>query len=93
MPIFTNCSGWLTGSDFNRNVFTTLKMAELAPMPSARVSTTMAVNPGFLTNWRTPYAISRRKSSSHETPSLPAPLCGEAPIAEVELRLASRLFL
>jgi hypothetical protein len=31
---------------------TSVKMAELAPMPSASVSSTVTVNPGVLRNWR-----------------------------------------
>ena len=43
-------------------VFMTLKMAVLAPIPSARVSTATAVKPGFLANILIPY----RKSCSSD---------------------------
>ena len=39
----------------------TLKIAVLAPMPSARVSTAMAVNAGFFASIRRPKRMSRQK--------------------------------
>src|SRR5438309_6678258 len=51
-PSCTNRSGCSTGSGSNTAVFTTLTMAVVAPMPSARVSTATAVKPGFFSNWR-----------------------------------------
>jgi hypothetical protein len=41
----TNSSGFSTGSDFNMTALTSVKMAVLAPMPSASVSTAIAANP------------------------------------------------
>ena len=46
-------SGRSSESGRSTTPFTTLKMAVLAPMPSARVSMTTAVNPGVLINVRT----------------------------------------
>jgi hypothetical protein len=40
------------GSGFNRTAFTTVKMAVLAPMPSASVRTATAVKPGFFRSIR-----------------------------------------
>src|SRR5437879_3690193 len=41
------------GNDRSTTPLTTLKMAVVAPMPSASVSTATAVKPGFFTNCRT----------------------------------------
>src|SRR5204863_10052921 len=40
------------GKGRKRTALTTLNMAVLAPMPSARVSTAIAVKPGFFSSWR-----------------------------------------
>jgi hypothetical protein len=46
-----------------RAAFTTLKIAVLAPMPSARVRTAMMVKPGFLYSTRAPYRTSCDRAS------------------------------
>ena len=51
--ILTSRSGSRYGSGRSRTAFTTLKIAVLAPMPSARVSTAIAVNPGERASCRT----------------------------------------
>src|SRR5262245_2313672 len=48
----TSSCGALTGSVFSTTASSKLKMAVLAPIPSASVSTATVVNPGFLSNWR-----------------------------------------
>src|SRR5436190_4052867 len=48
----TNSSAALTGSLFSTTASSKLKMAVLAPMPSASVSTATVVKPGFFSNWR-----------------------------------------
>src|SRR5207302_6555505 len=48
----TSCSGFLTGSILRSTASIRLKIAVLAPMPSASVSTATAVKPGFLSSWR-----------------------------------------
>src|SRR5947199_7590695 len=45
-------SGSGNESGRNKKALTTLKIAVLAPMPSASVSTATAVKPGFFSNWR-----------------------------------------
>jgi hypothetical protein len=51
-------SGCGKRSGLSSTVFTTVKMAELAPMPSVRVSKATAVNPGLRTNTRIAYRTS-----------------------------------
>ena len=51
----TSRSGSLKGRGFNRTPFTTLKMALLAPIPTASVVTATIVNNGVLTNLRVTY--------------------------------------
>src|SRR6266576_6759642 len=48
----TSSSESLTGNERSSRVLMTLKMAVLAPNPSASVSTATAVNPGFFSSWR-----------------------------------------
>src|SRR5487761_803821 len=55
IPTCTSCSGFCTGSIRSITVSIRLKIAVLAPMPSASVSTATAVKPGDLRNMRTPY--------------------------------------
>src|ERR1700680_3825670 len=50
----TSCCESLKESGRKRMVFTALKMAVLAPMPSARVRTATRVKPGFFTSMRRP---------------------------------------
>ncbi len=57
------CPGSATGRGRSRNESTTLKMAVLAPMPSASVRTATAVKPGLRLICRTPYRTSCRKFS------------------------------
>src|SRR5437879_6344542 len=45
-------SGSATGDDRNNTMLIRLKIAVFAPIPSARVSTAMAVKPGFFSSWR-----------------------------------------
>jgi hypothetical protein len=47
-------SAFRYGKRRNNTLSTTLKIAVLAPMPSASVITTMAVKPGCFNNPRTP---------------------------------------
>jgi hypothetical protein len=49
---WTMRSGSGYGSGFSKTAFTTVKMAVLAPMPSASVRTATAVKPGFLRSVR-----------------------------------------
>ena len=42
----------MTGSERSRMPWTSVKMAVLAPMPSASVITAVSVKPGDLRNWR-----------------------------------------
>ncbi len=48
------------GNGRSKTVLTTLKMAELAPMPTASVTTTIAVKPGCLSKPRRPWRMSFR---------------------------------
>jgi hypothetical protein len=50
--IRTSRSGLRYGSGRSNTALTTLKIAVLAPMPNASVSTATAVKPGFFSNWR-----------------------------------------
>src|SRR6266487_1089386 len=52
MDAWTSSCGFRTGSDRSMSVLMTVKIAEFAPMPTASVSTTTAVKPGFFSNWR-----------------------------------------
>src|SRR2546425_12179787 len=46
------CSGCEYGRSFRRRALTSEKMAVLAPIERASVTTTVSVKPGFRTNWR-----------------------------------------
>ena len=48
--IITSRSGWPYGSGFSITVLIRLKMAVLAPMPSASVATAASVKPGAFTS-------------------------------------------
>src|SRR5881394_3695611 len=48
----TNRSGSWNGGGRRTTALITLKIAVLAPMPRASVSTATAVKPGFFSNWR-----------------------------------------
>src|SRR5437867_13052123 len=48
----TTWPGCSYGSGLSKTPLITLKMAVLAPMPSASVSTATAVKPGFFSSWR-----------------------------------------
>ena len=50
----TSCCGSFTGSIFSSTVSIRLKMAVLAPIPSASDITATAVKPGLLASSRTP---------------------------------------
>ena len=50
----TRRSAAVKGSGCSRTALTTLKIAVLAPMPSASVRTAMALKPGFLDSMRAP---------------------------------------
>jgi hypothetical protein len=52
--IIANRLGSLNGNGRSKTVFTTLKIAVFAPMPSASVSIAIAVKPGFFANIRAP---------------------------------------
>jgi hypothetical protein len=54
MPSYssTSLSGSANGSERRSTPFTTLKMAVLAPIASASVAMTSALNSGARTNWR-----------------------------------------
>ena len=43
-------SGWRPGGRLIKIALTMLNIVELMPMPNARVTTAIAVNPGFFTN-------------------------------------------
>src|SRR5438445_13877256 len=51
-PMRYRVAGSATGREERRTACTKVKIAVLAPMPSATVRTTVAVNPGNFTNWR-----------------------------------------
>jgi hypothetical protein len=62
------------GSGRSRTALTTLKIAVLALMPSASVSTATAAKPGFLRRMRTPWPTSRPNCSS-QAPDRTARTC------------------
>ena len=64
----TSC-GLFTGSVSSMTFFATEKMAVLAPMPSAREVTAMAVNPGLLRRRRAANRRSAQNSSHQRRPS------------------------
>ena len=47
-------SGSANGSGFSTTAFTTVKMAELTPMPRPRITTPASAKPGVLRSVRTP---------------------------------------
>src|SRR5580704_7088901 len=57
----TSRSGSGYGSGFSNTPFTTENSAVFAPIPSASVSTAIAVNPGFFSRTRNPYRTSCQK--------------------------------
>src|ERR1700733_9476036 len=57
-PIRTSASGCSYGSGFSRTPYTAVKIAVLAPIPSASVSTAAMVNPGFAASVRKAYRMS-----------------------------------
>ena len=61
----TNCSALGNGNGRRTIECSTLKMALVAPMPSARVSTAASVNPGLFRSSFNPLRRSKRKSASH----------------------------
>jgi hypothetical protein len=61
------------GSGRSGTASITLKIAVLAPMPSARVRIAIAVKLGVRTSARIARRTSRRRSSSHRMMSAPAP--------------------
>src|SRR5215468_1882638 len=63
-PILHNSSGLVTGSDFSITCCTSVKIAVVAPIPSARVITAVVVNPGALRICRN----ASRKSASINPP-------------------------
>ncbi len=54
LPNRTSLSGSWTGSDLSITASSKLKMAVLAPMPSASESTAIRVNPGLFNSMRNP---------------------------------------
>src|SRR5215471_4780066 len=60
-PILHNSSGFVTGSDFSITWCTSVKMAVVAPIPSASVTTAVVVTPGVFRSCRNP---SRRSAST-----------------------------
>jgi hypothetical protein len=65
-PILHSSSGLATGSDFNITWCTSVKIAVVAPIPSASVITAVLVNPGAFRNCR----IAFRKPSIYLPPVL-----------------------
>ena len=61
----TNCSGFGNGNGRKTMECRTLKIALVAPMPSARVSTAASVKPGLFRSSLAPLRKSIRKSASH----------------------------
>src|SRR5438270_10681825 len=59
-PIFHSSPGFVTGSDFNITWCTSVKIAVVAPIPSASVIKAVAVNPGAFLICR----VASRKSAS-----------------------------
>ena len=76
-------SGWSYGNGRNRTVFTTLKIAVVAPIPSASVRIAVSANAGFLRSVRPANARSLANvcmaipSRNHSSgASAIAPICG-----------------
>src|SRR5262245_1213323 len=70
----TSCSGFGNGNGRKTIECRTLKIALVAPMPSARVSTAASVNPGLFRSSFHPLRRSKRKSAS-QAPTVALP-CG-----------------
>ena len=66
--IATSSSGFEYGSGLRRTAYTTLKMAVLAPMPSASVQMAAAAKPGVLRNERSARRVSCQAASIHMVP-------------------------
>ena len=62
-PTTTSCCGSLIGSMRRSTAFTTVKIAVLAPMPRARVSTATEVKAGLFSSSRSAYRRSWYKVS------------------------------
>jgi len=60
-PIVTSCSACGTGSVRSTSASMSVKVDVFAPMPSASVSSTTAVNPAFCRMVRSAYAMSCRR--------------------------------
>ena len=66
-PSRYNCLEFATGSCLSITVSISVKIAVLAPIPKVRVSTTTAVNTGFLRSTRTPNRKSRHNVSTKDS--------------------------
>src|SRR5271169_1553839 len=64
----TSCSGCGKGNGRRRTAYTTLKVATLAPIPKARVSTVTIENPGLLSSIR---SALRRSCTNENTNTSP----------------------
>src|ERR1700730_15482158 len=67
---FTKRSGWSNGSGRSRIPSTALKIALLAPIPSASARIADSANPGFLSSDRVAKRKSSKKIISSQRPSL-----------------------
>src|SRR6266567_1267309 len=67
-PRRMSVAGSVTGRSFWSTALTSVKIAELAPMPRASVSSTVMVNPGVRRSWRKAKLISRPNVSSVDIP-------------------------
>src|SRR6185436_1361791 len=77
----TSLSGSLNGRGRSKTPFTTLNIAVLAPMPTARTRMAISVKPGLLISPRSPYLKSRQVSFMNS-------LQKELRFANFELRIA-----
>src|SRR5262245_24683131 len=77
------------GSARSQSAFTAEKMAVLAPMPSARVSTATAVKPGFFKSWRKANFKSfmgEGENIEHRTPNIECRKSGKVGCQKFEVR-------
>ena len=69
--ILTSCSGWSNGNGRSSTSYTSVKIAVVAPIPTASVRTAVAINPGALASCRSARRISRTNASIADSSLLP----------------------
>ena len=80
------------GSGFSTTALTTVKMAELTPMPRPRITMPAMANPGLLIKARAPWRMSRTNDSKAGRPRrsrYSSLVCSTPPSAIIARRLAS----